>query len=97
MRAMDERLRPFDFILMPATPIPAVSIASVEEDRAEYRRVEDLLLRNTQVANQFDLTAITLPMPGMSLPAGLMLMGRNGTDGALLRLAASVERLLQRG
>ncbi|MDX0564300.1 amidase [Sinorhizobium medicae] len=97
MRAMDERLRPFDFILMPATPIPAVSIASVEEDRAEYRRVEDLLLRNAQVANQFDLTAITLPMPGMSLPAGLMLMGRNGTDGALLRLAASVERLLQRG
>ncbi|WP_085025709.1 amidase [Ensifer aridi] len=95
VRAMDERLTHFDLILLPTTPIPAVSIASVEEDRQEYRRVEDLLLRNTQVANQFDLTAITLPMPGTSLPAGLMLMARNGTDERLLRLAASVESLLR--
>ncbi len=96
-RAMDERLTPFDLILLPTTPIPAVRIASVEHDKQEYRRVEDLLLRNTQVANQFDLTAITLPMAGTALPAGLMLMGRNGADGTLLRVAASVERLLQDG
>ncbi|WP_026620077.1 aspartyl-tRNA(Asn)/glutamyl-tRNA(Gln) amidotransferase subunit A [Ensifer sp. WSM1721] len=94
-RAMDERLTPFDLILLPTTPISAVSIASVEGDKREYRRVEDLLLRNTQVANQFDLTAITLPMPGTRLPAGLMLMARNGADERLLRLAASVESLLR--
>jgi aspartyl-tRNA(Asn)/glutamyl-tRNA(Gln) amidotransferase subunit A len=95
IRAMDERLTPFDLILLPTTPIPAVSIASVEEDKREYRRVEDLLLRNTQVANQFDLTAITLPLPGTRLPAGLMLMARNGADKRLLRLGASVESLLR--
>lgn len=97
IRAMDERLAPYDLVLLPTTPMPAVSIASVEHDKQEYRRVEDLLLRNTQVANQFDLTAITLPIAGTSLPAGLMLMGRSGTDGMLLAAAASVERLLQVG
>ncbi|RVP14128.1 amidase family protein, partial [Sinorhizobium meliloti] len=97
MRAMDERLAPFDLTLLPTTPIPAVSIASVEEDRAEYRRVEDLLLRNTQVANQFDLTAISLPMAGTSRPAGLMLMGRHGADAMLLGAAAAMEDLLKNG
>ncbi|WFU47294.1 amidase [Sinorhizobium terangae] len=97
IRAMHERLAPYDLIVLPTMPIPAVRIVSVEHDQQEYRRVEDLLLRNTQVANQFDLTAVTLPMAGTSLPAGLMLVGRSGTDRTLLAAAASVERLLQAG
>lgn len=94
-RAMDERLSAYDLVILPTTPIAAVSIASVEKDKAEYDRVEGLLLRNCQVANQFDLTAITLPMPGLSRPAGLMLVGRKGTDRTLLAIAASVETLLR--
>ncbi|NRP16941.1 Mandelamide hydrolase [Ensifer adhaerens] len=94
-RAMDERLSACDLIVLPTTPIAAVSIASVETNETEYDRVEGLLLRNCQVANQFDLTAITLPMPGLTRPAGLMLVGRNGTDRTLLATAASVETLLQ--
>ena len=93
--AMDERLSAYDLIVLPTTPIAAVPIASVEANEAEYDRVEGLLLRNCQVANQFDLTAITLPMPGPTRPAGLMLVGRNGTDGTLLAVAASVEALLR--
>ena len=93
--AMDERLSPYDLIALPTTPIAAVPIASVETDLAEYNRVEGLLLRNCQVANQFDLTAITLPMPGLMRPAGLMLVGRNGTDATVLAAALSVEALLQ--
>jgi len=46
------------------------------------------------VANQFDLCAISLPMPDMALPAGLMLVARNGHDRHLLRIAAETERLL---
>ncbi len=94
-RAMDERLSAYDLIVLPTTPIAAVSIALVETNETEYDRVEGLLLRNCQVANQFDLTAITLPMPGLTRPAGLMLVGRNGTDRTLLATAASVETLLQ--
>jgi aspartyl-tRNA(Asn)/glutamyl-tRNA(Gln) amidotransferase subunit A len=55
-----------------------------------------LLLRNPQVANQFDLTSISLPMPGMDLPAGLMLFARNGHDRRLLSIAAAVEELFRR-
>ena len=53
-----------------------------------------MLLRNPQIANQFDLTAISLPMPGMNLPAGLMLLARNGQDRRLLSIAAAVEEVL---
>jgi aspartyl-tRNA(Asn)/glutamyl-tRNA(Gln) amidotransferase subunit A len=35
-----------------------------------------------------------LPMPRMTLPAGLMLVARNGHDRRLLRIATEVEKLL---
>ena len=89
-------MAPFDALALPTTPIFAPSIASVSSNEETYGRVEDLLLRNNQVANQFDLTAITLPMAGLAHPAGLMLFGRNGTDRTLLQIAAAVELRLQR-
>ncbi|UVK50526.1 amidase [Mesorhizobium sp. AR02] len=92
--AMDERLTSVDVLALPTTPVTAPTIASLAEDGELRDHVEGLLLRNTQVANQFDLCAISLPMPGMALPAGLMLVARNGHDRHLLRIAAEVERLL---
>ncbi|TPM31838.1 amidase [Mesorhizobium sp. B2-3-4] len=92
--AMDERLSSVDVLALPTTPVAAPTIVSMAEDAELRDRTEGLLLRNTQVANQFDLCAISLPMPGTSLPAGLMLVARNGHDHHLLRIAASVEALL---
>ncbi|QKC94868.1 amidase [Mesorhizobium sp. NZP2298] len=92
--AMDERLASVDVLALPTTPVTAPTIVSMAEDAELRDRVEGLLLRNTQVANQFDLCAISLPMPDMALPAGLMLVARNGHDRHLLRIAAAVERLL---
>ncbi|BCG78236.1 amidase [Mesorhizobium sp. 113-3-3] len=92
--AMDERLTAVDVLALPTTPVTAPTIGSMAEDAELRDRVEGLLLRNTQVANQFDLCAISLPMPDMALPAGLMLVARNGRDRNLLRIAAEVERLL---
>lgn len=92
--AMDERLLSVDVLALPTTPVTAPTIVSMAEDAALRERTEGLLLRNTQVANQFDLCAISLPMPGMTRPAGLMLVARNGHDHHLLRIAAEVERLL---
>ncbi|AEM17921.1 amidase [Brucella suis bv. 1 str. S2] len=94
-REMDERLSGFDMFATPATPIVAPTIASVSHDEEEYDRVENLLLRDTQVANQFDLCSITLPMPGMKLPTGLMLTARNDSDKRLLAAALSIEKLLE--
>ncbi|UCI30093.1 amidase [Mesorhizobium sp. B4-1-4] len=92
--AMDERLASVDVLVLPTTPVTAPTIVSMTEDPELRDHVEDLLLRNTQITNQFDLCAISLPMPDMTLPAGLMLVARNGHDRHLLRIAAEVERLL---
>ncbi|MBB4093036.1 amidase [Ochrobactrum pecoris] len=94
VREMDERLSGFDMFVTPTTPIVAPTIASVSNDEAEYDRVEGLLLRDTQVGNQFDLCSISIPMPGMTLPTGFMLSARGGTDNRLLAAALSVEKLL---
>jgi aspartyl-tRNA(Asn)/glutamyl-tRNA(Gln) amidotransferase subunit A len=92
--AMDERLDSVDVLALPTTPVMAPAIASLAGDAELRDHIEGLLLRNTQVANQFDLCAISLPMPDMALPAGLMLVARNGHDRQLLRIAAEIERLL---
>ncbi len=93
-RAMDARLAPLDVLALPTVPITAPEIAPLENDRALQDRADGLLLRNPQVANQFDLTSISLPMPGMSLPAGLMLFARHSHDRRLLAIAAAAEAAL---
>ncbi|RWQ46155.1 MAG: amidase [Mesorhizobium sp.] len=94
--AMEERLASVDVLALPTTPVTAPTIVSMTSDEALCERTEGLLLRNTQIANQFDLCAISLPMPGMARPAGLMLVARHGDDHRLLRIAAEVEALLGR-
>lgn len=95
VKQADAMMSDFDVVLMPTTPIKAVPIAQVDEDVPEYDRVETLYLRNTQVVNQFALTALSIPMPIPERPAGLMLVGRNGSDRQILAIGAAVEALLK--
>ncbi len=93
-RAMDGRLADLDVLAMPTTPIVAPLIAEVAAPE-EFARRNALLLRNTSIWNFFDCCAISLPLPRAGgLPAGLMLVARNGQDRRLLRIAAAVERVL---
>jgi len=92
VKAMDVRLSDLDVLAMPAVPIVAPLLAEVATAEG-FARKNAMVLRNTSFGNFFDLTAITLPMPGGGLPCGLMLMARNGHDHRLLRIAAAVERL----
>jgi aspartyl-tRNA(Asn)/glutamyl-tRNA(Gln) amidotransferase subunit A len=93
IRAMDARLADLDALVMPTTATVAPRIDEVSEPKAFMGR-NALLLRNTTIANFFDLCAVSLPIPRAGgLPCGLMVIARNGDDRRLLRIAAAVERL----
>lgn len=89
--AMNGHLADLDALILPTTPIVARKIADLAADEAAFTAANALLLRNTSVANFFDLCAISLPLPVSGLPVGLMLVARNGQDRRLLRMAAAVE------
>jgi aspartyl-tRNA(Asn)/glutamyl-tRNA(Gln) amidotransferase subunit A len=80
-----------DVLVWPTTPITAPKHEEVAsaDGFAKHNR---LLLRNTSVANFFDLCAISLPAPDPgALPCGIMLVARSGADRALLSAALAVE------
>ncbi len=94
IRAMDARLADIDVLAMPTTPVvaPLMSEVATPDD---FARKNAMVLRNTTVWNFFDCCAISLPLPrDGGLPAGLMLVARNGHDRRLLRVAAAVEKTL---
>jgi aspartyl-tRNA(Asn)/glutamyl-tRNA(Gln) amidotransferase subunit A len=93
IRSMGARLADLDVLVLPTTPIVAPTMAEVTP-ADEFARKNAMLLRNTVVANFFDLCAISLPVPREgALPTGLMLVARNGNDHRLFRIAAAIERL----
>lgn len=96
VEAMDRELAPFDVVALPTTAITAPLIAPLEMDEELYNQTDALILRNTQVANQFDLTALSLPLPACERPVGFMLMARHGYDRQLFGMAAGVEQELMR-
>src|SRR5829696_2808658 len=94
VQAMDISLADLDALVMPTTPIVAPKMSEVA-DPDIFRTRNFLLLRNTGLANFFDLCAISLPLPRTTgLPVGLMLIARNGHDRRLFRIAAGVEKVL---
>ncbi|WP_457089041.1 amidase [Microvirga sp. P5_D2] len=94
VEAMDRRLASVDVLALPATAITAPLIAPLEADEVLYNDADRLILRNTQMANQFDLTSVSLPLPGCERPVGFMLVARHGSDRRLLEIAAGIEAIL---
>jgi aspartyl-tRNA(Asn)/glutamyl-tRNA(Gln) amidotransferase subunit A len=93
--AMHARLAGLDALVLPTTPIVAPLLADVATPEG-FARNNGLLLRNTAIANFFDLCAISLPLPVTDgHNSGLMLIARNGADRHLLAIAAAIEALLQ--
>ena len=92
-QAMDARLAGLDALVLPTTPIVAPTQAEVSTPDGFAAR-NRLVLRNTAIANFFDLCAISLPQPREGgLPTGLMLVARHGHDRRLFQMAAAVEAL----
>jgi aspartyl-tRNA(Asn)/glutamyl-tRNA(Gln) amidotransferase subunit A len=93
IEAMNQRLAAVDVLALPTTAIMAPLIAPLEADEALYNDADRLILRNTQMASQFDLTSLSLPLPDCERPIGLMLVARHGSDRRLLEIAAEIEAL----
>ncbi len=93
--SMDAATRDYDALLMPTCPLIPQPIARLEQDAAEYNRVNLLQLRNPALGNFLDRCAISLPChaPGEA-PVGLMLMGETMGDARLFSIASAVEASL---
>jgi len=89
--AMDERLADIDILIAPTVAVTPPLLEPLMNDDDLYIRTNGIVLRNTTIANTFDLTALTLPVPGTKLPVGFMLMARNGHDHRLLAIASAIE------
>ncbi len=82
----------FDAVIMPTAPILPPNAERLLADDDYYKAENLLALRNTRVANLMDVCSVTLPTGVPS--CGIMLNGQNGTEEALLRVAAAAERAL---
>jgi len=92
--AYDEALRSVDLLIMPTTPMKATVIPPADASREEYVARALEMIPNT---SPFDVTghpAMNVPC-GMSdgLPVGMMVVGRHGEDGAVLRAAHAFEQI----
>jgi len=89
-----KRIRKFDAVLMPTTPITAPALSDLAPDEA-YVRINALVLRNPSIVNFIDGCAISIPCqaPGTA-PVGLSLFGPGNTDRQLLSAAAAVEAMV---
>ena len=85
----------FDAVIMPTAPILPPNAQRLLDEDAYYKSENLLALRNTRVANLMDVASITLPTGVPS--CGIMFNGQNGTEAALLRLAAAAEGVLRKG
>jgi aspartyl-tRNA(Asn)/glutamyl-tRNA(Gln) amidotransferase subunit A len=92
LAVMDARLTPVDALILPTVPTVAPPLKPLLGDDALFGATNLLTLRNPSFGNLFDLTGISLPVRTETLPVGLMLVGRSGSDASLLAMAAGIEK-----
>ncbi|MBB06093.1 MAG: amidase [Pseudooceanicola sp.] len=82
----------YDAVIAPTAPVLPPDAARMMEDHDYYVGENLMALRNTRVANMFDLASLTLPT---GVPAcGLMLLGKPFGEEALLRIGVAAEKAL---
>ena len=88
-QAWDVSVAPFDAVLAPTAPILPPNLERLNND-SDYYKTENLLaLRNTRVGNLMGICALTLPTGVPS--CGIMMMGPQNGEEALLRLGVAAE------
>ena len=87
--------REIDLLATPTLPITPPTLASLSELDV-YRAVNRSMLSGTGPASMLDMCAVTLPagLDRHGMPTGLQLIGRRGSDHALLARASAAETVL---
>lgn len=87
-----QRMAGYDAVILPTAPILPPNARKMQDDHDYYVAENLLALRNTRVGNLMGLCGLTLPTGAPS--CGIMLLGKPGTEDALLRLGAAAEKAL---
>jgi aspartyl-tRNA(Asn)/glutamyl-tRNA(Gln) amidotransferase subunit A len=87
-----DRVAGFDAVILPTSPILPPDANRLMTDPDYYVGENLLALRNTRIANLFDLCALTLPTSQPS--CGISFMGPSHGEGRLLRLGSAGEKAL---
>jgi aspartyl-tRNA(Asn)/glutamyl-tRNA(Gln) amidotransferase subunit A len=82
-----------DLIVTPTSPIPAPTIAELQDDPSKLRPAELLMLRNTRPFNILGLPTISIPcgFTNNGMPVGLQISGPPWREDLVLRLAKVLE------
>ena len=94
MSRIDAAMQFLDFIVTPTVPILAAKIEDMRNPD-QLATTNLLLLRNTWVANFFNLPAMSLPINNGGLSIGLQIFGKRAEDKRVLSAALAVEKLVR--
>jgi aspartyl-tRNA(Asn)/glutamyl-tRNA(Gln) amidotransferase subunit A len=94
--AISEVFLEVDVLVTPTTPVPASRISELIKDKSLLRPTELVLLRNTRPVNVWGGPAISVPcgLTSEGLPIGLQIIGPNGGEETVLRVASAYEGAL---
>lgn len=97
-RDVDRLLDDVDAILLPTLPITAPVLGSdtvtVDPAAGDRTAVRSAMLKHTQPFNMSGHPAMSIPIPGTGLPAGLQIVGRRDRTPMLLAIAAACEKII---
>jgi aspartyl-tRNA(Asn)/glutamyl-tRNA(Gln) amidotransferase subunit A len=93
--AVEQRIAPFDALVLPTVPVVAPPLAPLVVDDALYGAANVLILRNPTLINFLDGCALSVPChaPGTA-PVGVMIAGAGGSDRRILSIGLAVEAAL---
>ena len=88
------QLADLDAVLCPTTPIPACTLAEVNDDMEAYSHRNLMYLRNTAIGNILDLCGLSVPcgLTGDGLPIGLMIYARPFHEDKVLRIGHAYQQ-----
>lgn len=94
--SLTHRMRQYDALLMPTSPIVAPAIATLKASDDAYFSANGLILRNPTLINFFDGCALSLPCHrDGEAPVGLMIAGPAMHDAHILNIGLATEKMLK--